>query len=669
LVHSTTDLVVRDTAPQIEPQPSRERLILDLAPTGFLLMARDGTIVLANKFASNMFGYAESELLGKSFDLLVAEKYRSPQPGALLHLSNPSTGLAREVSGRRKDGGEFPVEIVLTPVPGPALQDQPDTFVLGSIADITTRKGIEQTLLDAARLKSEFLANMSHEIRTPMNVIIGMSQVMLETELNSEQRRFTQMIASGAQSLLTIINDVLDFSKIEAGKLQISSVDFDLNIVAEEAASFLSESAACKGLVLNCRPDLSLSLVRGDPVRIRQVMVNIIGNAIKFTDTGEVDVSVSHEASVNKSTNTRNIVARVEVSDTGIGMSESVRCSLFRPFSQADQSTTRKYGGTGLGLAISKHLVELMGGSIQVSSVPGQGSTFWFTIPLERSYAQQETLEHDVHIHGKRILLVEENAVGLASLSQMLAHWKIHSTEASTALEALTRLHEAHAAGVPFHAVLVDLELPGIGGLDLARIVRSDPALASTILIAISQGRRYFSQEAQRLGIEHQIAKPVASGRMLEVLEAVFGERKPVEKSPACRSELPCLRSAPKLLVVDNNSGNVAVAQTMLSNLGYECDVATTGAEALELLRSKAYPLVLMDLQMPDMDGLSATAAIRAQEVGKRHTSIIAVTASALVGDRERCLAGGMDDYISKPYWPKELAAVLHRWIPMAACA
>ena len=244
LGHSTTDLEVRDNVPQVAPQPLRERLILDLAPTGFLLMAQDGTIVLANRFATNMFGYDESELIGKSFDILVADKHRSRQPGALLNIANPPpNGAGREVTCSRKDGGDFPVEIGLTPIP-----TIDGTYVLGSISDITARKGIEQTLLDAARLKSEFLANMSHEIRTPMNVIIGMSQVMLETELNSEQRRFTQMIASGAESLLTIINDVLDFSKIEAGKLQISSVDFDLNVVAEEAASFLSESAARKGL-------------------------------------------------------------------------------------------------------------------------------------------------------------------------------------------------------------------------------------------------------------------------------------------------------------------------------------------------------------------------------------------------------------------------------------
>jgi len=661
LGHSTTYRAVRANAPQIGPQPSRERLILDLAPTGFLLMAQDGTIVLANKFATNMFGYDESELIGKSFDILVSEKYRSRQPGSLLNVSSPPpNGSGREVTCSRKDGGEFPVEIGLTPIP-----TSDGTYVLGSISDISARKGIEQTLLDAARLKSEFLANMSHEIRTPMNVIIGMSQVMLETELNSEQRRFTQMIASGAESLLTIINDVLDFSKIEAGKLQISNVDFDLNVVAEEAASFLSESAARKGLVLNCQPDLSLSLLRGDPIRIRQIMVNIIGNAIKFTETGEVDVSVEHEASV------RGVNARIEVSDTGIGMSESVRCALFRPFTQADQSTTRKYGGTGLGLAISKHLVELMGGSIQVSSESGKGSKFWFTIPLERAEAKPETLEHDIHIHGKRVLLVDENAVGRASLSHMLGHWEIQCGQADSALEALTRLREAHNAGMPFHAAVVDLELPGISGLDLARIVRSDPALASTTLIAISQGRRHFSEEAQQLGIEHQIAKPVPSGRMLEVLEAVFGERKPAEKASAQagRNEPLRVRAAPRLLVVDDNSGNCAVAETMLSNLGYECDVAHTGSEALEMLESKSYPLVLMDLQMPDMDGFRATAAIRALEAGKKHTSIIAVTASALVGDRERCLAGGMDDYISKPYWPKELAAVLHRWIPRAASA
>jgi len=474
------------------------------------------------------------------------------------------------------------------------------------------------------------------------------------------------MISSGAESLLTIVNDVLDFSKIEAGKLQISSVEFDLNGVAEDATAFLAESAARKGLVLNCRPDLRVSNVRGDPSRIRQVLVNIIGNAIKFTEAGEVDVSVRCE-------NTgRGLNARFEVRDTGIGMSDSIRSSLFRPFSQGDASTTRKYGGTGLGLAISKHLVELMAGSFDVSSTLGMGSAFSFTLPLELAAPQPQNV-YDGHMRGKRILLVDSNEVGRAGLAHMLVHWEMEVVEAASAIDALELLRQNFKAGTPFHATILDLELPGLGGLDLARIVRSDPSIASTILIAITQSRRRFSDEAQKLGIDHQIVKPVPSGRMREVLEEIFGGAERQEAgltlTQAAKEFAGNAVAARRLLVVDDNSGNCEVAQTMLAKLGYDCDIAVSGREAVEMFQSKSYPLVLMDIQMPDMDGLQATAAIRALELGVRHTPIIAVTAGALVGDRERCLAGEMDDYVSKPFWPKELAAVLHQWIPKSTVA
>jgi two-component system sensor histidine kinase/response regulator len=658
-------LAVSGYESQLYTLQSRERLIVDLIPNGILLVAPDGTIALANKHASSMLGYEQAELIGASVDLLVSPKARaahaSARSGYRHRPAERPMGARPNLCAYTKDGKEFPVEIGLTPVP-----TANGVYVLCTVVDITERKGIEQTLLDAARMKSEFLANMSHELRTPMNVIIGMSQVLLETEMSPEQRRFTQMISSGAESLLIIVNDVLDFSKIEAGKLQISNVEFDLNGVAEDATAFLAETAARKGLVLNCRPDLMVSQVRGDPARIRQVLVNIIGNAIKFTDTGEVDVSVKCEST------SRGMSARFEVRDTGIGMSEEVRASLFRPFSQGDASTTRKYGGTGLGLAISKHLVELMGGSMDVLSTPGKGSTFWFTLPLEVATPQTQNV-YDGHMRGKRILLVDHNDVGRAGLAHMLAHWEIEVAEATNAIDALDLLRQSIKAGTPFHATVLDLELPGLGGLDLARIVRSDPSIAATILIAITQSRRRFSDEAEKLGIDHQIVKPVPSGRMREVLEQIFGGADRPEAGPALTEPGNTLggteADARRLLVVDDNSGNCAVAETMLARLGFGCDIAASGREAVEMVQSKNYPLILMDLQMPDMDGLQATAAIRALEQGVRHTPIIAVTASALVGDRERCLAGDMDDYVSKPFWPKELAAVLHQWIAKSASA
>jgi PAS domain S-box-containing protein len=649
------------------PQQGWERMIIDLAPNGMVLVAPDGTIVLVNQNASTMFGYEPSELIGRSVEVLVPDKVRaqhvSSRQGLFHQSSARPLGAGRDLYARKKDGSVVAVEIGLTPIP-----TEKGTYVLSSLVDITERKAIEQKLMETTRLKSEFLANMSHEIRTPMNVIIGMSQVMLETELASEQRRYIQMISSGAEALLNIVNDVLDFSKIEAGKLHISKVEFDLNEVAEGAAGFLAESAARKGLVLNCRTDLNVSKVCGDPARIRQVLVNIIGNAIKFTEKGEVDVSVQCET--HHSDSGHSVSARFEVRDTGIGMSESVRLSLFRPFCQADSSSTRKYEGTGLGLAISKCLVELMGGSIQVQSTPGVGSTFWFTLPLDALENPQPAAALDSRMQGKRILLAEDNEVCRTILAEMLAHWEIECIQATSSIEALTLLRQGYKAGAPFHAVVLDLELPGLSGSDLARIIRSDPTIDSTILIAITQPTRQFTEGAEELGIDHRIAKPVARARMWEVLETVFGKLQ--QEQPAAPAEPAELTGKPigasRLLVVDDNPGNCVVAQIMLAKLGFECDIATSGREAVQMVKAKSYPLILMDVQMPEMDGIETTAAIRGMKE-MRHTPIIAVTANALVGDRERCLAGGMDDYISKPYWPKDLAVILHRWIARAASA
>jgi len=504
----------------VEQFPQREHLslLIDLAPNGIILVNCGGEIELVNQQIETMFGYERGELLGKSIESLLGER----------------TGL--DLYGRRKDGSELPLEIAVSPIPTSA-----GPWLLRSVVDITERKQEEARARAAVQLKSQFLADMSHEIRTPMNVIIGMSSLMLEADLAPEQRGFAEMIANGAESLLTIINDILDFSKIEANKLKIRESEFDLVATVDDAAGFLADSAARKGIDLKCDAAESPSTVVGDAGRIRQVLVNIIGNAVKFTEHGTVRVSTLWET-----TGPQQITARFEVRDTGIGMSPETMESLFQPFTQADGSETRRHGGTGLGLAISKKLVELMGGEIGASSELGIGSTFWFTVQLKKP---GEDPPRDV--------------------------------------------------------------LP----LDNLRIaLRMSP------------------------------------------------------KGPAAQSP-----GRPTLLLVEDNEANRQVALTLLSRMGYACDVAVNGLDATKAILATQYPLVFMDLQMPQMDGIAATTEIRRAEQGHR-TPIVAITANVMVGDRERCLAAGMDDYLPKPFHRRELEAILQKWLgqvesPGALCA
>ena len=354
--------------------------IIDFAPNGLILVNPTGAIELVNQQVEKMFGYTRQELLGKSVEVLLPERARTAHQGMRAayygHPGARELGAGRDLFGQRKDGAEFPVEIGLNP-----LATERGTWVLSSVVDITERKLAEEKIQESTRMKSAFLANMSHEIRTPMNVIMGMSNLMLDTELSADQRDYAEMIAAGAESLLRIINDILDFSKIEAGKLEVVSVDFDLSATVEEAAAFLAETAGRKKVELTCQTPPEALVFRGDPTRIRQMLINIIGNAIKFTSAGEVNVTASWEPL--ESAPQSAVLARFEVRDTGIGMGEKTRGSLFEPFSQGDGSQTRRHGGTGLGLAISKKLAELMGGRIGCESELGKGSRFWFEIPFK----------------------------------------------------------------------------------------------------------------------------------------------------------------------------------------------------------------------------------------------------------------------------------------------
>jgi len=660
-----------DTVPHLSPaeridverlaQQSHVSLIIDSAPNGMILVNSSGTIELVNKQVERMFRYERSELLGKNVEILLPTPLQwndaAMRSGYDVEPVSRVMGLGRDLFGRRKDQSEFPVEIGLNSIPTTA-----GPWLLRSVVDITERKRAEAKLQETTRLKSQFLANMSHEIRTPMNVIMGMSNLMLETELGPEQKGYAEMISNGAESLLTIINDILDFSKIESGKLEITEGEFDLTGAVEDATSFFAETATRKGIELVCHALPTPGNVLGDAGRIRQVFVNLIGNAVKFTEQGSVQVSMTW-----KDIGPGRMSARFEVRDSGIGMSEKTLQSLFEPFTQADGSVTRRHGGTGLGLAISKKLLDLMGGEIGAISALGVGTTAWFTLPLNQA-APGLTETASSSLAGYRVLVIGDSEASRRILESQLVDWGVTVT---TSADALTATEVLLGSGDPngrYDAILLDNNLDGTNGLDPIRMIRSDQQLAGipVVLLTRDSGLKSYD-EAHEVGVDVYLSKPIQSPRLHEVLERLLREprnvRETESRSPAFPDESGSLRSHSKLLLVEDNAGNRQVTVTMLSRLGYSCDVAVNGLEATRLARSAAYPLVLMDLQMPEMDGFTAADEIRKSDREGHHTRVVAMTANAMVGDRERCLAAGMDDYLPKPFRLRELEHMVIKWL------
>jgi PAS domain S-box-containing protein len=650
--------------------------VVEATDFGFVSADNAGTITAWNARAEELYGWKASDILGRQVvDTLipVAERDAYRVSVAARADSKPSmTGERRDMIALHHDGHEVPLEVV--------VWSHDDGGGLSSFAhDISERVATAAALeaardqaMQASRLKSEFLANMSHEIRTPMNGVIGMSGLLLETDLDVTQRDYAETVCSSAEALLTVIDDILDFSKIEAGKLDVESISFDLRSVVEESAVLLAASAQQKGLELTCQIDSALpGAVRGDPGRLRQVLLNLLGNAVKFTSIGEVNVTVRlfHDEVEGM------VPVELAVHDTGIGMSEDRVEQLFDAFTQAESSTSRRFGGTGLGLAISRQLVELMGGTLTASSETGGGSTFTAVIPfpVEATPAGGDDV---VDLEGGRALIVDDNVTNQKVLQAMIGGWGCTATMADGAEQAMDLLHQMVAESDRFDVILLDLNMPDLDGYDLARMVRADPRLAQTSMIMLtSSAQRGEAERTEQAGIVAYLTKPVRAAALRAAMSRALAPD-PSVPDPA----IPDVPDVPDgvdpvpgssgppgdpttVLLVEDNVVNQKVFSAMLTSIGYRVDVAENGFDALDALDRRHYGAVFMDCQMPVMDGYQTTEKIREREGTDRHTNVIAVTASAMAADRDRCLASGMDDYMSKPLKSVDLAAKLDFWL------
>ena len=543
-----------------------------------------------------------------------------------------------------------------------SIRDQVLAIQLAKVEAISAMEAAEE----ATRAKGEFLAKMSHEIRTPMNGVIGMTDLLLESPLTAPQHEFAETIRESADILLTIINDILDFSKIEAGKMGFEILDFDLVKTIESSLDIVAARAFNKGVELvNAIQTAIPTQLRGDPGRLRQILINLVSNAIKFTEKGEVTVRVEKE-----SESTTHTVLKIYVHDTGIGIAPEAQPHLFEAFTQADSSTTRQYGGSGLGLAIAQRLVEMMQGEIGLQSKPGEGSTFWFTARFEKQTVNAPPT--DDRLATVRVLVVDDNDSNREVLCDQLRACTRQVTGAATGPEALEVLRIAVQKGERYDIALLDLQMPGMDGLTLAHAILADLPIAGTRLVALTSPGRTSTEELKLANIDTYLIKPVKQSRLFDCLASAGGET-PVGDRTA-KSDEPASQADPQsgkvlILLAEDNRTNQRVSHALLSKLGYEADIVGHGLAALEALKTVPYDIIFMDCQMPQMDGYDATRAIRMQEQSSDQDShpkspvyIIALTANAMQGDREKCLAAGMDDYLTKPILLPELGAVLERW-------
>jgi two-component system, sensor histidine kinase and response regulator len=654
---------------------SEQEAIFDSATTGIVLV-RNRIITRCNRKAEELFGYEGGEMIGESilislgdeesFDAISAETIDTLRDGS---------SYSRELKLERKDHSSFWGRLAIK-----ALDpSDPAAGLVIIIEDITAERAAADALREAkevaesaTRAKSDFLANMSHEIRTPLNAVIGMSHLALRTDLDPKQRDYLSKIEGAGQHLLGLVNDILDFSKIEAGKLSIERSTFDLEAVLSSFTTFLLDRASAKGLeiVIDASPGIPGVLV-GDPLRIGQILLNYGSNAVKFTESGEVRVTARI---VERSDD--EALLRFEVADTGIGLTEEQRRRLFQGFMQADASTTRKYGGTGLGLAISKRLAELMGGEVGVESEYGKGSRFWFTARVGISPDQKPALLLDEDLRDKRCLVVDDSPSAREAVHDMLEAMSFRVETADSGAEAIETVASASARGEGYDAVIVDYKMPGMDGIETARrISKLELGNSPRLIMLTAFDRDAVAEEASGAGIVEVLTKPVSASALFDSMGRALGgalrgaegaKAAAPEAGPAAASSRPDASlqviAGAKVLLVEDNEVNQEVALGLLSEAGIEADVASNGAEAVETSARIDYDVILMDVQMPVMDGLAATREIRGNPARKA-TPIVAMTASALVQDKEACFASGMNDFVMKPIDPRELWSALLKWI------
>ena len=650
--------------------------IVQSSSDAIIAMSVDGTIEIWNPGAGRLFGHSSAEILGRHIAVLTpADQSDQTSADFVQVLERVRRGEQinnYEAGWLRADGTVVPAAFTFSPIrEGDVVQG---ISAIGQ--DVTQRRAAQADLesargqaLESSRLKSEFLATMSHEIRTPMNGVIGLTNLLLDTPLDETQRQYAEGVQGAGEALLTVINDILDFSKLEAGKVELELADFDPRQLVEEVASLLAFTAHSKGLelVAYCQPEVPKTLV-GDCGRIRQILLNLASNAVKFTAAGEVVIAVRASGAGDG----RELIG-FQVADTGIGISAEARSRLFESFSQADASTTRRFGGTGLGLAISRRLTEAMDGQIGVDSEEGSGSTFWFQVPLAvtaHTAVLTEPLTAD-RLTDLPVLIVDDNATNRLILQSQLSSWRMRPDVAEHPHRAVSLMRDAAAAGHPYAIAVLDMCMPDIDGLELARMISADETIKSTRLIMLTSTMQLDAEELRQAGVREWLTKPVRSSEFYDRLMRLLAPTPEPFTLPVA-DQMP--RSSPtaylgRVLVVEDNAVNQLVAEGVLSKLGYQVDLVANGAEALEAIAATPYAAVLMDCHMPVMDGFTATEEIRRRQGSGDRVPIIAMTAGAMAEDRERCLAVGMDDYVAKPVNVNAISDALARWVsrPLAS--
>jgi two-component system sensor histidine kinase/response regulator len=662
-----TQGILRDVTErkQAEAELLREKKFLEAlnlkSPAAIVVLDNEQKIVSVNPAFEELYGYENEDVVGLNLDALVTTQETLGE--AVKYSEQVMKEAVRYIGKRRRKNGQL-VDVEILGVPVVVSGER-----VGAIAiyhDITELIRAQREAERANHAKSEFLANMSHEIRTPMNGVIGMLELALDTPLNPEQQDYLQTSLKSAEALLTLLNDILDYSKIEAGRLDLESINFSLRNAIEDVAYTLARRAQDKGLEMACLidPDLASNL-RGDPGRLRQILINLVGNAIKFTHYGEIVI----RAEPVKETSS-HVLIHFSVQDTGIGIPYERQAAVFERFTQADGSTTRTYGGTGLGLTISKQLVEVMGGKIGLESKPGSGTTFWFDIEFEKQPPEKRgdtgplTLG-PVNLTEARVLIIDDNQTNRMVLTKNVEALGSRVDAVSSGAKGIESLRNAHRAGDPYHVVLLDMQMPGMDGEQVARAIKSDPAVRDVkILVLTSMGHRGDAVRLEALGCSGYLLKPVKQQLLFDAVVTVLGQKEDRSPGLVTRHLLAEQRKLGlRLLLAEDNPINQKLAIILLQKAGFSVDAVETGIQALEKVQANRYSAVLMDVQMPEMDGFEATRHIRAlEQKSGEHIPIIAMTAHAMPGDRERCLDAGMDDYVTKPLESRVLFNVIDRW-------